>query len=61
MARYEVELTIEGRYTVEADTPHQAEDEVRRNLGDYATDRGNLVSVWAGDRVPASELVGTDR
>jgi len=57
MARYEVELTIEGRYIVEADTPHQAEDEVRRNLGDYATDHSNLVSVWAGDRIPASELL----
>jgi len=59
MAHYEVELTIEGRFTVEADTPHEAEDEVRRNLGDYATDRGNLVSVWAGDQIPAGELVDT--
>jgi len=59
MAHYEVELTIEGRFVVEADTPHEAEDEVRRNLGDYATDGGNIVSVWAGDRIPACELVGT--
>jgi len=59
MAHYEVELIIEGRYVVEADTPHEAEDEVRRNLGDYATDRANLVSVWAGDRIPAGELVDT--
>jgi len=59
MAHYEVELTIEGRHIVEADTPHEAEDEVRRNLGDYATDRGNLISVWAGDRIPAGELVDT--
>jgi len=57
MNHYEVEMTIEGRFIVEADTPHEAEDEVRRNLGDYATDAANLVSVWAGDRIPACELV----
>lgn len=59
MAHYSVEMTIEGLFVVEADTPHEAEDEVRRNLGDYAGDGGNIVSVWAGDRIPACELVDT--